>query len=173
MNQSQRNFLIKKIEDTVKAKIDSLESSKRKAPSINNYLLHAVMSGNFEIKSTEEIKAVLLQKALQASGNEDWLGNHWGMANKSLVAFKADEIFVLPSEFKKLQDDTIEYNKKIYSEIHQLKVQSDSLITRIQLASDKTLQKMINEVDDMGDISLFDTKLKLANGSDPMMKLGE
>lgn len=34
------------------------------------------------------------------------------------------------------------------------------LVTRIQLASDKTLEKMISEVDDMGDVSLMDTKLK-------------
>jgi len=32
---------------------------------------------------------------------------------------------------------------------------------RVQLASDKTLQKLINEVDDMGDLSLMDTKLKM------------
>lgn len=39
-------------------------------------------------------------------------------------------------------------------------MQSEGLCTRIQLASNKTLEKMIAEVDDMGDISLVDCTLK-------------
>ena len=41
----------------------------------------------------------------------------------------------------------------------------NNLITRIRLASNKTLEKMINEIDDMGEISLFDKKLKQITGS--------
>lgn len=165
MNQSQRNFLIKKIEDTVKSKIKNLEDSKPEYPCLNNYLLHAVMSGNFELKPNEKIKKILLQKALNAKGNEDWLGNYWGMANKSLVAFKADEIFVIPDEYRERAENCKIKQCEIQEQINTLRIQSETLITRIQLASDKTLQKMINEVDDMGDISLIDTKLKyLANG---------
>jgi len=165
MNQAQRNFLIKKIEETIKARVKALEDSKPEYPSLNNYLLHAVMSGNFELQPNEEIKKILLQKALNAKGNEDWLGNHWGMANKSLVAFKADEIFVIPEEYRERARICREKQSELQEQISTLRIQSETLITRIQLASDKTLQKMINEVDDMGDISLIDTKLKyLGNG---------
>jgi len=165
MNQAQRNFLIKKIEETIKAKVKMLEDSKPEYPSLNNYLLHAVMSGTFELQPNEEIKKILLQKALNAKGNEDWLGNHWGMANKSLVAFKAEEIFIVPDEYKERAKVCREKQYELQQQINTLRIQSETLITRIQIASDKTLQKMINEVDDMGDISLIDTKLKyLGNG---------
>ena len=56
-----------------------------------------------------------------------------------------------------------QHNDKIQSEINTLQLQLDAIELRIQLASDKTLQKMINEVDDMGELSLIDTKLKLLN----------
>jgi len=161
MNQTQRSFLIKKIEENIKHKIKALEDSKPEYPSLNNYLLHAVMSGNFELQPIEEIKKILLQKALNAKGNEDWLGNHWGMSNKSLVTFKADEIFVVPEEYRKRANECKMKQAELQEQIYNLRVQSETLITRIQLASDKVLQKMINEVDDMGDISLMDTKLKL------------
>lgn len=165
MNQTQRKFLIDKIQESVKSKIKAMEDGIPEAPSINNYLLHAVMSGKFEIRSTEEIRETLLKKALNAKGNEDWLGNHWGMANKTLVAFRASEIFVLPAEYQIQADECRAKKNLIGQQVRDLRIQADTLITRIQLASDKTLQAMINEIDDMGNISLMDTKLKgLASG---------
>lgn len=56
-----------------------------------------------------------------------------------------------------------EYKKEyeLYSEqIKILSMQCEGLCTRIQLASDKILQKMINEIDDIGDISLMDLTIK-------------
>lgn len=161
MNQQQRNFLIKKIEEGVNNKIKALALSKPEPPSLNVYLLHAVMSGNFQLRSIDEMKETLRQKALRSKEREDWMGNSWGSSNKSGVNFRADEIFVIPEEYRKLADQHQKETSEIEQQIHNLRTQSEGLITRIQLASDKTLQKMINEVDDMGDISLMDTKLKL------------
>ena len=53
------------------------------------------------------------------------------------------------------------HNESIVTEIDLLKVQLDTIEVRVQLASDKTLQNLVNEVDDMGSLSLIDTKLKL------------
>jgi len=161
MNQSQRNFLIKKIEKSAKDQIDALRSSIPNSPSLNNYLLHAVMSGNFDIKSKDEIKEVIRQKALKAKEREDWLGNSWHSTSKKSVVFEAEEIFIIPEEYKSLASEYIKSRNEIEANIRTISLQLDSLITRIQLASDKTLQTMINEVDDMGNISLFDEKLKL------------
>jgi superfamily I DNA and/or RNA helicase len=165
MNQAQRNFLIKKIEESIKNKIKALDNNKPEPPSLNNYLLHAVMSGNFNLRSTDEIKKTLTDKALKAKGNEDWLGNRWGMATKNNISFTADEIFIIPEEYKILFEQFKASTTEINQKIHDISVQGESLITRIQLASDKTLQTVINEIDDMGNISLMDTKLKLlSNG---------
>lgn len=165
MNQSQRTFLIKKIEDNIKLKTDHLRDSRPAHPSLNNWLLHSVLSGNFELRTIDEIKEVLRKKALNAKDREDWLGNHWGTANKSDVNFKASEIFILPKEYTEMANECIKKTNEINEEIRQIAIAGESLVTRIQLASDKTLQTMINEVDDMGNISLMDTKLKLlSNG---------
>lgn len=165
MNQTQRNFLIKKIEDAVKIRINALESDKEDAPSLNNYLLHDVMAGTFKIRSNEEIKEMIKQKALNSkAGKENWMSNTDGMySSDRRLCFNPMEFFIIPEEFKnRFNSYTARLNKK-REEAHKLRLQADGLITRIQLASDKTLQKMINEVDDMGDLSLMDTKLKLLN----------
>lgn len=110
---------------------------------------------------------VLRQMALKVKDRDDWMGNSWGSANKGDIHFRAIDFFIVPDEFKVLYDEYKDKREKAEKEISALYIQTDSLITRIQLASDKTLQAMINEVDDMGDISLFDTKLKqLTNPKD-------
>lgn len=161
MNQVQRNFLIKKIDETVRITVKSLEESIPESPSLSNYLLHAVMSNNFDIISKEQTKELIRQKALKSKDRDDWLGNSWGSASKKDIHFNTSEFFIVPEDYKKLRDEYQEAKNKIEHQIREVLLQADTLKTRIQLASDKTLQTMINEVDDMGNISLMDSKLKL------------
>lgn len=159
MNQTQRSFLIKKIEETSKIHIDALKSSRKEYPNLNNYLLHEVMSDRILLQNIEHIKSAIKRKALNAKSGEGWMNDErWG--SKPKISFDPKDIFVIPESYNQLRKEVEEHNLKVDSEIRQLSIQSDSLITRIQLASDKTLQTMINEVDDMGDISLMDTKIK-------------
>lgn len=165
MNTAQRKFLVDKIAETTKAKIKVLKDSIPEQVSLNIYMLHKVMSNDFEIKPLEDLKKVVLDKAIKlgqsSSNREDWLGNAWGVANKKNVAFTLDEFFVIPPEYLKMRDDRNNEIKKIYSEIEKLEAQLNTLEIRIMVASDKTLQRLIAEIDDMGDISLIDTKIKL------------
>lgn len=79
---------------------------------------------------------------------------------KAEATIKIKDIFVIPKDYEALWEEYYKKCEEINKEIQQIQIESDTLVTRIQLASDKTLQKMIAEVDDMGDISLMDTKLK-------------
>ncbi len=161
MNNTQRQFLIKKIEEGVKNTIKALEDCKPIPPSLSNYILHAVMSGKFEIISNDKIKGLIKAMALQSKERDDWMGNSWGTTRKDKITFDVKEFFVLPPEYSDLYKEYREKTNSLNEQISTIRIQSDTLITRIQLASDKTLQAMINEVDDMGNISLMDTKLKL------------
>lgn len=164
MNQAQRTFLINKIKEQVKLKIESLRNSKPEAPNLSNYLFHAVMTNTLKLQSEEHIMDVVKKKALNAKSGENWLSNKgmgWGKENS--ISIKPSDLFIIPDAFTELDNKYREECSKINEEICILSLQADGLITRIQLASDKTLQRMINEVDDMGDISLIETKLKLIN----------
>jgi len=165
MNAAQRKYLVEKIQEKTKARISTLESSRPESISLNVYMLHRVMSDDFDIKPNDELKEVILQKALKAgqekSYREDWLGNSWGTANKSNVAFTLHEFFVIPQEYQDMIDERNAKRNEINDQIQQLRLQMENIEMRIMLASDKTLQTLINEVDDMGDISFIDTKIKL------------
>ena len=131
----------------------------------NVYMLNRVMSNDFEIKTTGELKKMVLEKALKAGQNrqyrEDWLGNAWGSASKGCVVFELKDFFVIPDEYLKMQKDIQDKRNEIESQIRILKIQLETLEIRIMVASDKILQTLVNEVDDMGDIRLIDTKIKL------------
>lgn len=166
MNQAQRNFLIDKIKKSLTDKIKELRENKPETPSVSNYLFHAVMTGDFDIKSQEEIKQAIKNKALRSKEGQNWLvgKDRWGSTSKN-VEFGIEDIFILPPEYEKLQNEYFNTYRELEATIRDMELKADTLITRIQLASDKTLQRMINEVDDMGDISLLDSTLKLLNSS--------
>ncbi len=160
MNQAQRNYLIRKIEESQKVRDEALKKSLPAPPNLNNYLLHAVMSNNFELIGIEALKELIRMKALNSkAGESNWMSSdRWG--NNTKIEFQAKDIFVIPEEYTKLLEEYKKQYAEVEKERQELSLQSQGLITRITLASDKTLQKMINEVDDMGDISLMDTKIK-------------
>lgn len=165
MNASQRKFLIDKIAERTKQRIGELRESIPEQMSLNVYMLHRVMSNDFQIRSMEELREVVLKKALEAGNKkqfrEDWLGNAWGTANHKNVAFTLDEFFVIPEEYLEIRRKNNEERLRIEMQIKDLQLQLESLEVRIMLASDARLQKIINEVDDMGDIALIDSKIKL------------
>jgi hypothetical protein len=165
MNTVQRKYIIDKLTEKTKLTIELLKKSVPEPLSLNVNILHRVMSNDFEIRTTEELKKIILEKALKAGSNknirEDWLGNSWGTSNRTGVHFTFDEFFIIPEEYIKLREEREAAVKSVEAEIRTLQVQLETLEIRIMVASDKTLQTLINEVDDMGSVTLIDTKLKL------------
>lgn len=163
MNQAQRKYLIDKISEKTKSKIKELSDQKISLPSASNWIFKAILSDNLQIQSQDHILNALKTKALASKEGENWLSSERGWDRERVVKLKLQDLIVLPEDFYLAMEDAQKHNTKINEEIKILQSQLDTIELRIQLASDKTLQKMINEVDDMGELSLIDTKLKLLN----------
>lgn len=163
MNQQQRNYLVEKITETHKAIIRALEDSKETKPKLENHIYMAIMKGELRLKSEEEIIAVLKKRALAAKEGSEWLTKSRGSFfsfEGGCVAFEANDILVFPETFQKELDRVNAKNAAIEEEIRNEVAKFNVLEMRIKLASDKVLQTMINEIDDMGNLSLMDTKIK-------------
>jgi hypothetical protein len=165
MNQAQRKFLIDRIEANVKAQIDALNhSDTEQPPSLENYFYGLALSGKLEIQPQEHIKKVMSDRAMKHTAqrySETWLGTSQGdLINRASVKIPIRDLFVVPKEYDDLWNEYRKNDEEKKQRIRQIRIECDTLVTRIQLASDKTLEKMISEVDDMGDVSLMDTKLK-------------
>lgn len=88
--------------------------------------------------------------------NEKWLK----------VIYQEPPLFTEAFQKFKAQADSIG------SEIESLKAKRDTLIMRVKLAPDKRLEVLISEIDDMGDISLMDSKLLLLGKEENQKLLG-
>lgn len=165
MNQAQRKFLIDRIEAKTKAKIEEISRSETlQPPSLENYFYGLALTGQLQIQSTEHIKKVICERAMahtSKSYSETWLGTNQGdLIDKAKVRLKIRDLFVVPSDYDEMWEAYRKSREEKEEQIRVLRMECDSITTRIQLASDKTLDRMIAEIDDMGDISLMDNTLK-------------
>jgi len=164
MNQVQRNFLIDKMERKSSDKIKELEDEKMNYPSASNYIFKAVMNDTIEIADKKTILKALKERALKAKEGENWLEpdrRGWSVEKERDIKLSITDLIIVPDDYKKELAIVEKHNDEIDKQVKILKTQIEALIIRVQLASDKVLQKMINEIDDMGDLSLMDTKIKL------------
>lgn len=162
MNQAQRNFLVEKIQGGVQDRVRALKDGVPEYPNIVNYIYHKIMSNDFDIRPKEDLKKQVLDRAINATDRKDWNtttgGHSWDKGRD--IAFRIKDFFVIPPEFQEQLDTYHEARDRIDKEINLINSQADTLIVRIKLASNYTLESMIKEVDDMGDVKLMDTKLK-------------
>ena len=163
MNQVQRKYLIDKITAKTREKIKELSNQKIDLPNASNWIFKTILSDDLKIQSQEHILNTLKTKALDSKEGTNWLSDGRGWDRDRIVQLKLEDLIILPQDFYLAMEKAKGQNEIINQEINLLQSQLDAIELRIQLASDKTLQKMINEVDDMGELSLIDTKLKLLN----------
>jgi len=131
-------------------------------PSIDNYMFKAALTDSLELQPSEVILSALKAKAIRAKAGSNWLSDdRLGVYKSTTIRIDIEELLKTPKDYNEELIKIKEHNRKINEEIELLKIQLDTIEMRVQLASDKTLQKLINEVDDMGSLSLIDTKLKL------------
>lgn len=165
MNQKQREFLIQEISKNTQNQISDLKRAKPDKPNLENYIIQGLLSGNIIIKSSGTIKEYLIDLMKNSTNKSGLLeSNRWGGSYSDEIKLPTSVLFEYPKEYL----DRIEVWKKesleIDKKIQELETISKGLITRIQLASSRTLELMINEVDDMGQISLMDTTLRQITG---------
>ena len=168
MNQAQRNYLVKRIETQAAAQTKAIESAKPEYPNLLNYLFRLIMSGETVIQPPEVIKKALENKALNANLNGyNWLidDTRWGdLSSRNKVTLDVKDVIAVPPEYDEMVAEYRRQKKELEEMTHKIRTQAESLVTRIQLASDRTLQTMINEVDDLGDLSLYDDTLRKLMG---------
>jgi len=164
MNTAQRKFLIEKITEKAKARIRALEQSKETAPSASNYIFKAILNGKLKLQPDEITLKAIEQKAIKAKEGDNWLSEerNWS-ASGNFIKLNLTDLLVVPEDYFIELEKVKAHNQAINKEIAELQMQLDTMEVRIQLASDKNLQSLINDIDDMGDVKLVDSHLKLLN----------
>ncbi len=176
MNQDQRKYLISQVDSTLRQQVEDLEKQKPKQPSLNNYLIAAFMDNSIEFADLTPLKEKIRDRVLKM-GREDALieendEDNWYSGRRkrndtknSYVKLLADEVFVIPDEYKKA---LVEYQQKIdeiEGKVKQLNAQCKTITMKIQIGSAATLDKLVQQIDNMADLNIINNQLLLTSGS--------
>ncbi len=171
MNQKQREFLIDKVRENYKA--ESHGKEKPEKPSLSNYIIAAVLDGSLQLRPADHMKAVIKKRVLKMSekdnsmfGSSRRAGRYDDDDDDQIFEISPKDFFELPEDYlkawKEYEVALREYNK--WSK--DLSAMRDTLVLKIQIGSDKILDKLIEEADNLADLSLMQTQLILKSGGE-------
>lgn len=161
MNQQQREYLVKTIQANVKQRVRALEDQIPPEPNLENHLTTQVLSGKLQVRPSKEIKAYIEKRVKNLNGVSHLLdGATYRSSTSTELKIQAKHLFVLPKVYQELKDEYDRVRKIIRDDIAILEAEEKALIMRVRLASNKVLDTLVADIDDMGDVRLIDTKLK-------------
>ncbi len=174
MNNDQRKYLIQQVQETLTTQVNELERSKPKQPSLNNYLIAAFLDNSIEFADLSPLKDKIRERVLKM-GREDALieesdEDNWysGRRRKSetkhnYVKLLAEEVFVIPEDYIKALTEYQSKIDEIQDKVKQLNAQCKTITMKIQIGSAATLDKLVQQIDNMADLNIINNQLLLTS----------
>jgi hypothetical protein len=172
MNQKQREFLIKRIETTAKEMRDRLNAERPRPPSLNNYVIAAILDGSIELQPFESIQRHVKELVLRL-GPSDALVNRrrdrWhdeDTAIENEITLDAEQLFILPGRYREALAEYEIARADWERRADEAEAVKETLILKIQIGSDAVLNRLIEQVDNLHDLQVVNSRLLLTTGSE-------
>lgn len=167
MNQHQRKFLLETIEKQYKAERDELNSRKPDEPSLNNYLIAAVLDGSFAMKSADEVRAAFANRVRNLGKNEALVesGSRYDTEASGTIRIPALTLFEMPAGYQKAKEEYDAALAKWREEVAALEASINAMRLRVQIGSDKALMALVDQADKLCSMSLTASNKLLLTGS--------
>jgi len=171
MNQHQRKFLTEAIETQYKTERNALHGKKPKAPSLNNYLIAAILDGSFVMRDQKDVRKALVERVRDLGKDESLVERGYRSRRltddeeEDAVSIPVSVIFELPAgylvEFKKYEAALAAWE----SSVAALEAAFNAMKIKVQLGSDAALESLVAQADQLCAMSLTATsRLMLAEG---------
>lgn len=165
LTQEQRKYLIQKVEAEALAQIQELEKKKPGRPSLNNFLIAAFLDGSIEFLSITQIQANIKAKVLALGPNKLLVEEEtrWERANP-YCKIEPGELFVFPAAYNQKLAEYSKIVEELDKQIAEIKAQRDTVVMKIQIGSASALDKLVMQVDNLCDLKLLNSTLKIGQG---------
>jgi hypothetical protein len=159
MNQHQRKFLLEAIEKQYTTEHDALRKRRPKAPSLNNYLIAAVLDGSFVLKDAAHVRSALVERVRDLGKDEALLSNHsrsWRNSDEPAaeISLPAHVLFDLPPGYAASFEAYEPALRQWQSEMDALEAAVGAMRLRVQIGSDKALAALVDQADQLCSLSL-------------------
>lgn len=158
MNQHQRKFLLEAVEKQYKVERDKLHQREPQEPSMNNYLIAAILDGSFVIRDQAVVRDSLRERVRNLGKNESLLGSRsgrWGeKEDGNTVTLPADLLFELPAGYAKALAEYEKAHAVWTAEVDALEASIGAMRIKVQIGSDKALETLVSQADKLCSMSL-------------------
>lgn len=166
MNQKQREFLIAEVEKIYRREKEEHYKLRPTRPSLNNHLVAAVLSGSARLKSNAEIAEKIKDKALKLGHDKAFLNseNRYGSSETEKdekISLRALDIFEVPESYQKELNEYISQFDAWKEKNDAIENLHSSLRIKIQIGSDKVLDELILQADNLGGLKIISSRLTL------------
>jgi hypothetical protein len=170
MNQHQRKFLLEAVERQYKEEYSSLRERKPKEPSMNNYLIAAILDGSFVMKSADTIREAVVDRVKNLGKDDAFLSTirkSWsrsGDDEDKSVSIPAGILFEMPpgyaTAFAKYEAELASWE----AESSALEASINAMRIKVQIGSDKALDALVEQADKLCSMSLTASSNLLLGG---------
>jgi hypothetical protein len=158
MNQHQRKFLLDEIEKRYKLEKDELRKREPKEPSLNNYLVAAILDGSFVMKDPSVVRESLRKRVRDLGKGESLLGggrSSWrDESEDGSITLPAELLFDRPVSYAEAMDVYDAAKAAWKSEMDALDASIAAMRIKVQIGSDKALDALVLQADTLCSMSL-------------------
>jgi hypothetical protein len=157
MNQHQRKFLLEAVEKQYKAERNKLNEREPQEPSMNNYLIAAILDGSFVMRDPSLVRDSLRERVRNLGKSESLLGtrSRYGETNDdNTVTLPAGLLFEMPAGYAKALADYKTAHAEWSSEMDALEASIGAMRIKVQIGSDKALEALVAQADKLCSMSL-------------------
>lgn len=170
MNQKQRDYLMDSINNTCNEQIKKLNGTIPDKPSLNNYLVASFLDNTVQFADINILKKKMRESVIKMGKGEILVStDNRGFYNnredeKDYVKVIPEDLFIIPEQYKKAITVYEKKKKEIEKQINILENTKKTIMLKLQIGSNAILEKLIEQVDNMGDLSLINTQLLIGDG---------
>ena len=171
MNQDQRKFLVEQVHKTYDEQVRKLKEQIPERPSLNNYLIAAFLDNTIKFNDIHVLQ-IKMRNAVLKFGVSDYLikrEEEWRRPcrdkdDKPVVEVDPNDLFIIPQNYKDALAEYEEIKTRIEKQISDLEATQRTIIMKIQVGSNTAMDKLVMQIDSIGDLNLLNTQLMLNAG---------
>lgn len=173
MNKDQRKYLVDQITRTLNEQVEELQQQRIKKPSLNNYIIAAFLDNSIKFQDIKPLQQKLRDRVIKMGksdvlidddDDDDWrYSSRRNRKKNNQVKLIAEDIFVIPEQYKKALKEYEDKEKEIDEKIKTLQAQAKTIEMKIQIGSPEALNKLVTEIDNLVDLQLVNSKFLLGD----------
>ena len=165
MNKDQRKFLTDEIEKRVRKDREELRARKPTEPSLNNYLVAAILDGTFKMKSPASVREAIhmrvrdmgRDKSLVERNRSGGFGRRDEEEDCDMVTLPVDVLFEMPPGYEEVRAKYEEELEAWKREMKRLDDSFDAMRIKIQVGSNEALKVLADQADKLCELTLTES----------------